>query len=129
MFTSQSEEGYLTWLDVSIGEIVSQFNAKLGRLSIMAQNPYNAVLCTGHSKGNLREELNFHSFMNLTCNFTHLKSIFLGIVAMWTPVSKEPVNKMLCHGTALTAVAIEPSGMFVHQQMVRIYAIILFLIV
>ena len=61
----QNEHGYLTWLDVSVGQIVAQFNSKMGRLPILSQNPTNAVIATGHSKGT---------------------------VSMWTPnVKEEPV--------------------------------------
>ncbi|XKL69028.1 hypothetical protein PGB90_006797 [Kerria lacca] len=85
LLISGSEEGYLTWLDISVGSIVSQFNTKLGRLSIMKQNPYNAILCTGHSKG---------------------------IVAMWSPNCKDPVAKILCHRTPLSALAVDPKGLY-----------------
>ena len=49
---TQNEDGWLSWLDVSIGQLISQYNTKEGRLSVLKQNPYNGVLCLGHSKGN-----------------------------------------------------------------------------
>ena len=34
LLASGSRDGYLTWLDISIGEIVSRFDSKLGRISV-----------------------------------------------------------------------------------------------
>jgi U3 small nucleolar RNA-associated protein 7 len=84
LLASASEESYLSWLDVSIGELVAQYNAKLGRIQMMCQNPYNATLCVGDSKG---------------------------VVSMWAPSVREPLCKMLCHATPLTALAVDPRGL------------------
>ncbi|XP_044761782.1 WD repeat-containing protein 46 [Coccinella septempunctata] len=80
-----SDEGYLSWLDISIGKLVNQFNSKLGRLSVMAQNPWNAVLCVGHSKG---------------------------VVSMWSPNSRDPLAKMLCHGAPILGLHVDPKGRY-----------------
>ncbi|XP_025834816.1 WD repeat-containing protein 46 [Agrilus planipennis] len=85
ILATASEVGYLSWLDISIGQIVAQYNTNMGRLSIMAQNPQNAVLCFGHSKG---------------------------VVTMWAPSSKQPLVKMLCHKSPLTALHIDPRGIY-----------------
>ncbi|CAH1987665.1 unnamed protein product [Acanthoscelides obtectus] len=82
---SCSEEGYLSWLDVSIGQLVGQYNTNLGRLNILTQNPWNATLCLGHAKG---------------------------VVSFWAPTSREPLAKMLCHKAPLLAVDIDPSGTY-----------------
>ncbi|XP_033227962.1 WD repeat-containing protein 46 isoform X3 [Belonocnema kinseyi] len=64
------------------------FNEKLNgsqTFKIMAQNPTNALLCVGNSKG---------------------------VVSMWSPNSKQPLAKMLCHHTAINALAIHPYGTY-----------------
>ncbi|CAG2058093.1 unnamed protein product, partial [Timema podura] len=89
LLATASDAGYLSWLDISIGEIVSNYNTKMGRLNVMTQNPYNAVLCLGHSKG---------------------------IVTMWTPNMREPVCKMLCHPQPVQAVAVDSVGTTLDQD-------------
>jgi len=85
ILASGSDKGWLSWLDVSIGKMVKQTQTHLGRLDIMCQNPSNAVLCCGHSKG---------------------------IVTMWTPNNKEPVAKMLCHKQPVRACTVDPTGLY-----------------
>lgn len=80
-----SDEGYLSWLDVSMGTLVNQFNSNLGKLSVMTQNPWNAVLCVGHSKG---------------------------VVSMWSPNSREPLAKILCHGSPILGLDVDPRGRY-----------------
>ncbi|XP_071439375.1 WD repeat-containing protein 46 [Hetaerina americana] len=83
LLTSCSDLGFLTWLDISVGKIVTQFNALKGRLNIMVQNPQNALMCLGHSKG---------------------------IVTMWSPNSRDPLVSMLCHKAPLQSLAVHPNG-------------------
>ncbi|KAF5300501.1 hypothetical protein FQA39_LY02300 [Lamprigera yunnana] len=85
LLASVSDEGYLSWLDVSIGQMVAQYNSKQGRINMMSQNPYNAVLCVGGAKG---------------------------VVSMWTPSVREPVAKLLCHKTAISDLHIDPRGLY-----------------
>lgn len=81
----KNENGVLSWLDISIGEIIAQYNTRLGKPSAMAQNPYNAVTCVAHPKG---------------------------IVTMWAPKVKDPLAKMLCHKGPITALHVDPKGMY-----------------
>lgn len=85
LLSTASEEGFLSWLDVSMGKIITQFNAKMGRLSLMTQNSNNALICLGHTKG---------------------------VVSMWSPNLREPVAKILCHGNMVTSLAINSNGMY-----------------
>ncbi|XP_045690535.1 WD repeat-containing protein 46 [Phyllostomus hastatus] len=79
-----SETGFLTYLDVSVGKIVAALNARAGRLDVMTQNPYNAVIHLGHSNGT---------------------------VSLWSPAMKEPLAKILCHRGGVRAVAVDSTGM------------------
>ncbi|XP_026641430.1 WD repeat-containing protein 46 isoform X2 [Microtus ochrogaster] len=85
LLATASETGFLTYLDVSVGKIVTALNARAGRLSVMAQNPYNAVIHLGHSNGT---------------------------VSLWSPAVKEPLVKTLCHRGAVRAVAVDPTGTY-----------------
>ncbi|XP_049866954.1 WD repeat-containing protein 46 [Pectinophora gossypiella] len=80
-----NEYGFMSWLDISVGEIVGHYNNKLGRTSVMTQNPYNGTVCLGNSKG---------------------------VVSLWSPTVKDPLAKILCHKTPLTAVAVDNRGMY-----------------
>ncbi|XP_022903810.2 WD repeat-containing protein 46 [Onthophagus taurus] len=83
LLATAGETGYLSWLDISIGEIAGQFNTRLGPLNLLSQNPYNACLCVGHAKG---------------------------VVSMWSPTVREPLVKILCHKAPMTALHVDPRG-------------------
>ncbi|XP_057669233.1 WD repeat-containing protein 46 [Diorhabda carinulata] len=85
LLASCSDEGFMSWLDISIGQIVGQYNTGLGRLSILTQNPWNATLCLGHAKG---------------------------VVSFWSPTSRDPLAKMLCHKAPIIGLHIDPSGKY-----------------
>jgi len=85
LLATSSEYGFISWLDISVGKEVTQFNANHGRLSIMCQNPTNAILCLGHSKG---------------------------VVTMWSPNEREPVARMWAHKQPLTSIAVDRSGTY-----------------
>ncbi|XP_055897950.1 WD repeat-containing protein 46-like [Biomphalaria glabrata] len=85
LLCSSSSKGYLSYLDVSIGKEVSGICTKQGRLDVMGLNPQSAVVYLGHPNGT---------------------------VSLWTPSSKEPAAKILCHGSAVRDVAIDSSGVY-----------------
>ncbi|OWF37440.1 WD repeat-containing protein 46-like isoform X2 [Mizuhopecten yessoensis] len=86
LLASSSSKGYLSWIDVSIGEKVAGHATGLGRLDVMCQNPNNATLCLGHSGGT---------------------------VTMWSPNVKEPLVKMLCHRHGVRSIAVDPQGKYI----------------
>ena len=75
--------GFLSWLDVSIGKIVSQFRARHEPIGVMCQNPDNAVIHAGHSNGT---------------------------VTLWAPSSQKPLASVLCHGSGLKAITVDNAG-------------------
>lgn len=85
LIVSGSDTGFLSWLDVSTGTLVAQYPLKHEPIRMMAHNPYNGVTCTGDARG---------------------------VVSMWSPTVKEPLAKMLCHSTPMTALAVDPKGTF-----------------
>ncbi|XP_072015484.1 WD repeat-containing protein 46-like [Amphiura filiformis] len=77
--------GFLQYLDTSVGKMVAQHVTKCGRLDVMTQNPYNAIIHLGHPNGT---------------------------VTLWSPNVKEPLVKMLCHKMGIRAVAVDKSGLY-----------------
>ncbi|XP_059495486.1 WD repeat-containing protein 46 isoform X2 [Stegostoma tigrinum] len=78
-----NSRGFLQYLDVSVGKEVTAICTKAGRLDVMTQNPYNAIIHLGHPQGT---------------------------VSLWSPNSKEPLVKMLCHRGGVRAIAIDRTG-------------------
>nr|XP_045621257.1 WD repeat-containing protein 46-like [Procambarus clarkii] len=85
LLCTANETGYLSWLDVTLGKEIVQVPTQKGRLEVVCQNPYNAVLCCGHSNGT---------------------------VSMWTPNSREAVASILCHPHPIKAVDVDPTGRY-----------------
>lgn len=83
LLVAANYHGYLRWLDISIGEIVAQYKTKEDKITIMKQNPSNAVTCVANSKG---------------------------VVSMWAPSVRDPLAQILCHPTPITALAFHPRG-------------------
>lgn len=44
-------KSYLSYLDISVGQKVAGFPTGLGKIDVMCQNPRNAIIHLGHSKG------------------------------------------------------------------------------
>ncbi|KAB7503070.1 WD repeat-containing protein 46 [Armadillidium nasatum] len=86
LLCSSSNNGFLSWLDVSLGQEVLQTKTFKGMLNVMCQNPWNGVICCGHTNGT---------------------------ITMWTPNSKKAVLSMLCHPQAVRALSIDPSGKYI----------------
>lgn len=83
---SQSATGFLQYLDVSVGKEVAAICTKSGRLDVMAQNPYNAIIHLGHPNGT---------------------------VSLWSPNQREPLVKMLCHRGAVRSLTVDKTGTYV----------------
>lgn len=83
LLTSISNSGILSYLDVSTGLMVSEIHTKLGSTNAFVHNPQNAVVHMGHSKGT---------------------------VTLWSPSSKEPLVKMLCHQGPVRSISVDQTG-------------------
>ena len=83
LLASIGRTGFLNYTDTSTGKEVASFATKLGRAKAFVQNAYNAVLCVGHSNGQL---------------------------TMWTPNLDTPVVKMWCHRGGVLAAGFDRSG-------------------
>ncbi|XP_008555753.1 WD repeat-containing protein 46 [Microplitis demolitor] len=85
LLASGSSDGNLAWVDVSTGVLLKRYNTKVGKIRVMTQNPTNALLCVGNSKG---------------------------VVSMWSPNVQEPLVRMLCHGQSIIGCAVHPYGTY-----------------
>lgn len=85
LLATASATGFLQYLDVSVGKEIAAICTKMGRLDVMAQNPYNAVIHLGHPNGT---------------------------VSLWSPNQKEPLVKMLCHRGAVRSLTVDKTGMY-----------------
>ncbi|XP_022085313.1 WD repeat-containing protein 46-like [Acanthaster planci] len=85
LLATANAHGVLQYLDTSIGKMISEIPTKCGRLDVMTQNPYNAIIHLGHPDGT---------------------------VTLWSPSMREPVVKMLCHKAAVRAVAVDSKGLY-----------------
>ncbi|KAI7798228.1 WD repeat-containing protein 46 [Triplophysa rosa] len=85
LLATASATGFLQYLDVSVGKEIAAICTKSGRLDVMSQNPYNAVIHLGHSNGT---------------------------VSLWSPNQKEPLVKMLCHRGAIRSLTVDKTGTY-----------------
>ncbi|CAH8867777.1 unnamed protein product [Trichobilharzia szidati] len=85
LLVSSANNGFLYYLDCSVGTVVASIPTYMGRLGVMCQNPSNGVICTGHNDG---------------------------VVSMWVPSEKSFVVKMLTHPTAITSIACDRTGSY-----------------
>ncbi|RZF45355.1 hypothetical protein LSTR_LSTR002798 [Laodelphax striatellus] len=85
LLSAVNEDGWLSWLDISIGKMVARTSSHCGRPISLVQNPYNAVLCLGNAKG---------------------------VVSMWSPTVQKPLAKMLCHKMIVQGLAIDNTGTY-----------------
>ncbi|KAI1285080.1 WD repeat-containing protein 46 [Halotydeus destructor] len=87
LLVAGADTGYITWLDVSMGKVVSSFRMPHagGDFTCMAQNKWNAIMHTGHANGT---------------------------VALWSPNEKEPLVKMLAQACPVKGLTITDDGKY-----------------
>lgn len=83
LLVSGSDDGWIKWVDASIGELVAEHRSFDDRIKVMRQNPANAITCVGSAKG---------------------------VVSFWSPSVKEPLVKVFCHLSPITGLAFSPTG-------------------
>lgn len=85
LLAAASETGRLRYIDVSTGKELQELATRMGPCGVMAQNPWNAVLCLGHVRG---------------------------CVTMWSPNQADPLVKMICHRGPVQALAVDRAGLY-----------------
>ncbi|CAG9463140.1 unnamed protein product [Pedinophyceae sp. YPF-701] len=85
LLCSVGKAGVLAYQDTSTGRVVAHHRTRRGPCAAMRQNPWNAVVCLGHSNGT---------------------------VTMWTPNLTTPAVSMLCHRGPVRDVAVDGSGRY-----------------
>uniref|UniRef100_A0A3Q3KLT8 WD repeat-containing protein 46 n=1 Tax=Monopterus albus TaxID=43700 RepID=A0A3Q3KLT8_MONAL len=85
LLATASATSFLQYLDVSVGKEVAAICTKTGRLDVMCQNPYNAIIHLGHPNGT---------------------------VTLWSPNQKEALVKMLCHQGGVRSVTVDKTGTY-----------------
>jgi U3 small nucleolar RNA-associated protein 7 len=85
LLASVGNAGYLKYQDVSTGALVAEHATRLGPCDVLRANPWNGVLCAGHTSG---------------------------VVTMWTPNLSSPVVKMLVHRGPVSALAVDAGGRY-----------------
>jgi len=87
LLATGNDAGFIHWLDVSIGKMVKQTYAQKhgDKLDVMCQNPANAAVIFGHSKGT---------------------------VTMWTPNMEDPAIKIMVHKGSVRGVACDRTGTY-----------------
>ncbi|KAJ0041558.1 hypothetical protein NL108_012981 [Boleophthalmus pectinirostris] len=85
LLATASATSFLQYLDVSVGKEVAAICTKTGRLDVMCQNPYNAIIHLGHPNGT---------------------------VTLWSPNQKEALVKMLCHQGGVRSVSVDKTGTY-----------------
>ncbi|VDM95529.1 unnamed protein product [Thelazia callipaeda] len=80
LLVAGSNTSFLHYLDVSMGKMVQSFPTKQGPLDVMAQNPNNAIIHTGHGDGT---------------------------VQLWSPNVQKPLVKMLAHPCSIRGIAVQ----------------------
>jgi U3 small nucleolar RNA-associated protein 7 len=83
LLVSAGKTGYIKWQDTSTGALVAEWPTKLGECDVLTQNPANAIVCAGHSNGQ---------------------------VTMWSPNVSTPLVRMLAHRTQVRCMAVDPAG-------------------
>ena len=84
LLVSALKNNFIKYLDISIGQIVSEIKNKSGIISSFTQNPYNAVIISGHSNG---------------------------LIQMWTPnFASTPVVKIFGHSSGVNGLAVDLEG-------------------
>jgi len=78
--------GKIVYTDITTGQTIVTISTRSGLCDCLRQNPYNAVITTGHSNG---------------------------VVTMWVPTMQTPVLSMLAHHGRVQSLAFTQSG---HQM-------------
>lgn len=85
LLTSCTKTGWLYYLDVSTGETINSKNTRNGCPTCFIQNPHNAIIFHGSSRGR---------------------------ITMWSPNEKDALVTMLCHQGPILAGAVDLEGKY-----------------